>query len=171
MTLIKDLPKQYKELALKNQELQGNKRNPNMDLSTNMLTGNFKWENTPEGWDFWAKINRGEYSHTPSSEISMKITKTEKIKVKGKHEREVTIAVVVSEGQVRAGYSVRLLGDKKVKNISETIAVGRAMKDKTNLIDDMVMGIGMDKKYILYAIAESILKRIERGSLEIVGVR
>ena len=94
----------------------------------------------------------------------MKVVKTQSVKIDG-IERDVTVAVVVTDGQVRTGYSVRMPEDEQDEKLAETIAVGRAMKDKTNLTPDMVMGIGMDKKYILYAIADHHLKVISDGNV------
>lgn len=85
-------------------------------------------------------------------------------------QREVTVAVVAIEGVLKAGYSVRMFEDKKIEGLSEKIALGRAMKEKTNLID-MELGRGMDKKYILYSVADSILVQIERGIIPIKGIK
>lgn len=99
----------------------------------------------------------------------MQITKTEKLKINGKV-RNVTI-VVLNEGKtVKAGYSVRMPGDKANEELGVTIALGRANKESTNLVD-MKLGKGLDKKFILYAIAEDLLKKIERGIIEIKGVK
>ena len=50
--------------------------------------------------------------------------------------------------------------DKFDKEKSKIISKGRAMNDKTNLITDMVVGIGMNKKYILYAFTASMIGSI-----------
>lgn len=95
---------------------------------------------------------------------NMQVVKTEKLNIGGT-EREVTIVVAVCNGNVRTGYSVRMPNDKPIEGLGEKIALGRAMNDRTNLTFDMVMGIGMDKKYILYAIAEHWLKVISKGGI------
>ena len=94
----------------------------------------------------------------------MKVVKTTSVKI-GEVDREVTIVVAVCNGNVRTGYSVRMPNDKPIEGLGEKIALGRAMNDRTNLTSDMVMGIGMDKKYILYAIAENWLKVISKGGI------
>lgn len=112
-----------------------------------------------------------EYLKLKQNVSMVKITKTEKVTV-NKKKRDITITVLVDHsGNVRAGYSVRCPGDKHSDELANRISEGRALSDKTNLITDMVCGIGMDKKYILYAIAENLFRRIERGQIEIKGVK
>lgn len=107
----------------------------------------------------------------PIKNIAMQITKTQPLKINGV-KRIVTIAVVVGfDCKVNTGYSVCLPEDVFKEKLSIDIAVGRALKPKTNLTPDMEVGKGMDKKYILYAIAEDALKRIEKGTLVIKGIR
>ncbi len=93
---------------------------------------------------------------------SMKVSKTEDVEVNGQ-KRKITVVVLVHGGAVKTGYAVCLPEDKFDEKLADTIATGRALKDKTNLTPDMVMGIGMDKKYILYAIAEHTFKVIGDG--------
>lgn len=102
--------------------------------------------------------------------ITMKANKTEKLKVNGKN-RDITVAGVITEdGELRVGYSVRLPSDKKYEELALKIATGRAMSDKTNLVD-MTVGIGMDKKYIIYAVLEHVLRQIGRGTIAIKGIK
>ena len=78
---------------------------------------------------------------------TLSVTKTETVQI-GKKRREITITVLVDSGKVRAGYSVRNPEDEKTNpELAKQISTGRALSDKTNLVD-MVMGIGMDRKYI-----------------------
>lgn len=53
---IKDLPQPIKELALKRQVEQGNEPNENIDLNQWKNQGNFSWDKTEEGWEFWNDI-------------------------------------------------------------------------------------------------------------------
>lgn len=104
-----------------------------------------------------------------NTEKVMQIIKEQQVKVNGKS-RKLTIVVAIVDDEVRAGYSVKLPSCKKNPELAKTIALGRAMSDRTNLVD-MEVGEGMDKKFILYAIAEHLIKRIEGGSLKIKGIR
>lgn len=101
------------------------------------------------------------------------VTKTREMLVNGL-QREVTVAVLIDGKKVRGGYSVLMAEDKTEEKYEEgrdkTIAIGRANKDKTNLLD-MEIGKGMDKKYILEAIADDLLTRIEKGIIKIKGVK
>lgn len=99
-----------------------------------------------------------------------KIIKTSKLKF-GSQVRDVTIVVLVDEYlNVRAGYSVRIPGDKPNSKLADTIATGRANSDKTNLLD-MKIDPSMIQSYILYALADGLFRRIKRGSLKIKGVK
>lgn len=100
---------------------------------------------------------------------NMKVNKTRTVEIKGK-QRDLTVAVILQDNIVYAGYSVRMPEDKKIEGLSEKIAEGRALKAKTNLVD-MQMGKGMDKKYILYAIANQLITEIVEGKTEIKGVK
>ena len=84
--------------------------------------------------------------------------------------RTLTVVTIVEDGVVKTGYAVCLPEDKFDEALAEKIATGRARKEKTNLTDGMVMGIGMDKKYIVYAIAENILNAIGKGRM-VKGIR
>lgn len=102
---------------------------------------------------------------------NLKVVKSQVLNVKGQ-EREVTIVVVIKDNDsVGAGYSVKVPEDKANPELAEKIAFGRAMNLKTNLTPEMVMGLGMSRKYILYAIAENLLKRIEAGTIQIKGIK
>lgn len=100
----------------------------------------------------------------------MEVVKSKEVLIKGQ-KRNVTVAVVVAGGKVRTGYSVCMPDDKFSKDLGAKIAKGRAMSDKTNLTPDMVMGVGMDKKYILYAIADNTIGKLERGVIEVKGIK
>lgn len=86
--------------------------------------------------------------------------------------REITVVVSVSEEgctQVYSGYSVRNPDDKPNKELAKKIALGRAFK-KT-LTPDLAITKSMKHKYILAAIAEKLLSDIERGNIEIKGIK
>lgn len=101
---------------------------------------------------------------------NLSITKTQSVQI-GKKKREITITVLSDLGKVRAGYSVRNPEDKKSNpELAKQISTGRAMSDKTNLVD-MSLGRNMDKKYILYSIAEQLFREIESGKIQIKGVK
>ena len=101
---------------------------------------------------------------------NLSVTKTQTVQI-GKKKREITITVLSDLGKVRAGYSVRNPEDKKSNpELAKQISTGRAMSDKTNLVD-MNLGRNMDKKYILYAIAEQLFREIESGKIQIKGVK
>lgn len=130
----------------------------------------------------WASVNwadgMGNYDY-PLKDLRLKekkdikpdmeFVRTKNITV-GNLERELTVVVVVIDKKVRAGYSVKLPEDKAKEGLSRHIATGRAMSDRTNLVD-MEMGKGMDKKYILEAIANELISNVERGTLIIKGIR
>ena len=100
---------------------------------------------------------------------NLKAVKQVTTKIKGV-ERDLTVVAIINNGQVRVGYAVRNPEDEKNDELSEKIATGRALADRTNLAD-MTVGIGMDKKYILYAIVEHFVRQIERGSIEVKGIK
>lgn len=96
-------------------------------------------------------------------QITMKIIKTKELDFKGE-KRNITVVVMVGEnGQVSAGYSVKLPEDKDNIVLSEAIATGRAQKEKTNLTLGMYLGVGAVKKYILHAIADEQIRLIGKG--------
>lgn len=99
----------------------------------------------------------------------VQITKTEKIKINGKS-RNVTIVVLNEGKKVKAGYSIRMPQDKANDELGDKIALGRAKNERTNLVD-MELGKGLDRKFIMYAIAEDLLKQIERGVIKVKGVK
>lgn len=99
----------------------------------------------------------------------MQITKTEKIKINDKI-RNVTIVVLNEGKKVKAGYSICMPQDKVNDELGGKIALGRAKNERTNLVD-MELGKGLDRKFIMYAIAEDLLRKIERGIIKIKGVK
>ena len=110
----------------------------------------------------------------PTTAKPMSITKTETVLI-GKKKREITITVLTEENnpfKLRAGYSVRNPEDKKSNpELGKQISIGRAMSDKTNMVD-MYIGEGMqNKKYILYAIAEQLFRELSSGTRKIKGVK
>ena len=134
------------------------------------------------GWNFCDSDDDGfeivsfeEYFKRKNTEIlstmkNLSITKTQTVQI-GKKKREITITVLSDLGKVRAGYSVRNPEDKKSNpELAKQISKGRAMSDKTNLVD-MDLGRNMDKKYILYSIAEQLFREIESGKIQIKGVK
>ena len=61
---IKDLKEQYPlvyEAALINQDIQGNKKNDSLLLSNRAWKGNFNWEPSSEGIDFWTAIDDHDF--------------------------------------------------------------------------------------------------------------
>lgn len=54
--LIKNLPEGIKLLALMNQVEKGNKPNENLKLIECELGGNFLWQTSNEGFDYWQKV-------------------------------------------------------------------------------------------------------------------
>lgn len=105
-----------------------------------------------------------------TKEITMNLVKTKEV-ILNETKREITIVVVVENGVVKSGYSVRLPEDKANEKLAEKIATGRAVKERTNLTPDTELGKGLDKKYILHAIADNLFLKIERGVLKIKGVK
>lgn len=53
---IKDLPKDIKRLAIANQIAQGNEKNIDLEVSDGIKEGNFNWDDTREGYDFWELV-------------------------------------------------------------------------------------------------------------------
>lgn len=127
----------------------------------------------PDGNSFWYPINQNVVRQKVSQVIqnNMVVTKTKALKVKGK-DRDITVAVILdrNSGEIKGGYSVRMSEDKANDELGNKIAIGRANSPRTNLLE-MQCGEGMDKKFILYAIADNILGKIERGVIDIKGVR
>jgi hypothetical protein len=66
---IKDLPPYLKELALINQEKNGNPRNENFRINLDKSNGVFNWNDTKEGVKFWDKVFRREWT----SDIVMQV--------------------------------------------------------------------------------------------------
>lgn len=103
-------------------------------------------------------------------DIVRQVFKTRTLEIKGQT-RDVTVCVVLTKDrEIRAGYSVRLFSDADNKELAERIAQGRALVDKTNLLD-MFAGKNMDQKYILLAICFQIFRDITNGNIEIKGIR
>ena len=73
--LIKDLPKEIQEVVFKRQEEQGNPKHDKLNLNFCKDEGNFDWNITKEGDDFWEEINDGNfdvfYEKYPKKEASM----------------------------------------------------------------------------------------------------
>lgn len=53
---INYLPLAAKELAFRNQVIQGNDKDKNIELVSTLDEGGFNWDDTPEGGDFWNYI-------------------------------------------------------------------------------------------------------------------
>jgi len=60
--IIKDLPERIKQLALQRQQERYNPHDEDIDLELEAEFGNFDWFLTPEGREFWTKINDGDFS-------------------------------------------------------------------------------------------------------------
>jgi hypothetical protein len=58
---IKDLPQPYKEMALIEQEEQGNKRNKKLRLTNFKNQDNFDWMHSICGDNFWVDVDRYNY--------------------------------------------------------------------------------------------------------------
>ena len=58
---IKDLPQPYREMALIEQEAQGNKRNEILRLTKFKKEGNFDWEYSICYFVFWDNVNKLKY--------------------------------------------------------------------------------------------------------------
>lgn len=84
--------------------------------------------------------------------------------------RTVTICVTIDKTIVKAGYAVLAPGDKYNKELAEKISFGRAVSDRTNMVE-MQCGFGMDKKYVVYAIADDLAKQIDNGKFVIKGIK
>lgn len=110
-------------------------------------------------------------SGTKENKFEMKVTKTSILTI-GDVQREVTVTVLSEpDGKIRAGYSVLNPLDKQSENLGKKISLGRAMNDRTNLVD-MYLGQGMeDKKYILYSILEQIQKDLSNQKIKIKGIK
>lgn len=74
--LIKELPIQIQELALRRQKEYGNL--PNIEGNLKFKSSSFSWMQTPEGHDFWSKIKQGNFKGF--YEIHPKIEVTEELK-------------------------------------------------------------------------------------------
>jgi hypothetical protein len=58
---IKDLPQPYKEMALIEQEAQGNRRDENLELVADIEDGNFCWEDSLCCNYFWIDVDEENY--------------------------------------------------------------------------------------------------------------
>lgn len=58
---IKDLPKEIKEVALREQFRAGNERNESIHLSNNAYCEGFDWDKSVDGRDFWLDINDRDF--------------------------------------------------------------------------------------------------------------
>lgn len=106
---------------------------------------------------------------TNQQTTDMEVFKTKVVKINGA-DRKVTVAVTVTDGKIGAGYSIVHKDDKFNDTIGKTVAKGRALNERSNLVD-MTMGIGMEKKYILYSIADHIFRQLENGKIIIKGIK
>lgn len=59
---IKDIPfPALRDLAMKQQALQGNKRDESIDIESISRLGGFNWEATEQGSEFWRHISNENY--------------------------------------------------------------------------------------------------------------
>ena len=115
----------------------------------------------------WCLKEHFDFSINSKTVKDMQIFKTKEIL-----NRKVTVCVNVSDNKlITAGYSVTHPDDEFNNEISKKISIGRALKDKSNILEPMFLGEGMDKKYILYAIADKLLKDIEFRNIQIKGIK
>ena len=84
--------------------------------------------------------------------------------------RTVTICITIDQTIVKAGYAVLAPDDKYNEELAQKISFGRAVNDRTNMVE-MKCGFGMDKKYIVYAIADNLAKQIDNGKIVIKGIK
>lgn len=99
----------------------------------------------------------------------MEIYKERTIEINGKL-RQVIISVVAVGQKLHAGYAITHIDDKFDEKIGKLVAKGRALNERTNLVD-MELGKGMDKKFVLYSVADHIFKQLENGKIIIKGVK
>lgn len=60
---IKDIPfESLKQLALRNQVMQGNPRNEEICIRAGKLQGGFDWDQTDHGRNFWKHIRKHEFN-------------------------------------------------------------------------------------------------------------
>lgn len=59
--IISDLPIEIQEVVFLRQEEQGNDKDKNISLDNDRNQGNFNWDESTEGYDFWADINCQNY--------------------------------------------------------------------------------------------------------------
>lgn len=69
IVFIKDLPPEYKELALKYQREAGNPMDENIPIDAAVSDGGFYWSDKTGGFDLWSGINKGQYPGTLNYEI------------------------------------------------------------------------------------------------------
>ena len=62
---IRELKPKYMKLAIKNQLMQGNSINLDVTLEVNKYGGNFTFEETPEGLEFWSRVEDGDNPKIP----------------------------------------------------------------------------------------------------------
>lgn len=60
--LIEDLPIEIQKVVFKRQKEQGNTKNKNVLLDDDKSQGNFTWDKSIEGFDFWKDINYGDFT-------------------------------------------------------------------------------------------------------------
>lgn len=187
---IEGFPFDIVEKMLYYQKIQTGKNDVSIfedNIFRDKSSGGFNWDDTEEEYYFWWKVIshkdfnsfyikypiNGKINKCNINNKEMKIFKTKEVNVKGSEnlKRRITICILIDKGSIKAGYSVVAPMDECVKGISEKIAEGRACKKNMLEKENMICGQGMDKKYILYAIADNLFKRIESGTVEIKGVK
>ena len=97
----------------------------------------------------------------------VKLSRTKELEINGK-KRDITITALYDGDQIKAGYAVRNVGDSPNRELAVDISTGRALKEKTNLVDMRLSG--SKERYILYAVVDNLFKEIKRGKIEIKGV-
>lgn len=60
MKYIKELPEDIQKIVLLRQQQQGSVTNVSLLLASRQQSGNFNWEETPEGM-IWAAVDDGDY--------------------------------------------------------------------------------------------------------------
>jgi len=90
---IKDLPHPYKEMALIEQEAQGNKRNKKLRLSNFKIEGGFDWRHSICGEYFWVDVDR--YNHPEiTPEIKAKFSSVFKDETEDKY-KELDLFIIL----------------------------------------------------------------------------
>lgn len=120
----------------------------------------------------WAEIVR-HTKQSINSTMNKKETKNyfSEFKYKG---RLITLVLVHNKVDLTlsAGYSVKVKGDKKDKDLGRKIALGRAQSSKTNLLPNQpAISTEILNKFVAQAILGSLEHRISNNNITIKGIK